>query len=260
MEFVDDNNYDSEHNLNDGINEDSKSEERHLIVNYLPQNFTDKQLYQLFSPFGPVESLKIMRDQRTGYSFGFAFVNFLYENDAKAARHALNRYQIEHKRIKISLARPCSDDIKDTNLFISGLPLTFNDEDLFRMFSAYGEILQCHLLRDKFTKLPRGLAFVRYDKRDEAFAAIRALNQSLPTGETTPIRVRLAQDHGKQKAAYIAGFRAALIQRKTKYGVTTVVERRSNRTLNDYGFGYSQDDEHLVHSTARWNGPRLGTA
>jgi RNA recognition motif-containing protein len=35
-----------------------------LIVNYLPQNMTDKDLYSLFSPFGPLDSCRIMRDYK----------------------------------------------------------------------------------------------------------------------------------------------------------------------------------------------------
>lgn len=35
---------------------------RHLIVNYLPQTFTDAELYNTFSPFGPLDSVRIMKD------------------------------------------------------------------------------------------------------------------------------------------------------------------------------------------------------
>lgn len=35
---------------------------RNLIVNYLPQNYTDRQLFNLFVSYGPIDSVKIMRD------------------------------------------------------------------------------------------------------------------------------------------------------------------------------------------------------
>lgn len=50
----------------------------------------------------------------------------------------------------------------------------------------------------------------RYERRDQAAAAINALNNYVPQGAAEPIRIRLAEDHGKQKAAYLAGFRAGL--------------------------------------------------
>lgn len=37
------------------------------------------------------------------------------------------------------------------------------------------------------------------------------LNNCIPTGCVEPIRIRLAEDHGKQKAAYLAGFQAGMI-------------------------------------------------
>lgn len=35
---------------------------RNLIVNYLPQTFTDRQLFNLFVSYGAIDSVKIMRD------------------------------------------------------------------------------------------------------------------------------------------------------------------------------------------------------
>lgn len=50
----------------------------------------------------------------------------------------------------------------------------------------------------------------RFERRDQAAAAINALNNYVPQGAEEPIRIRLAEDHGKQKAAYLAGFRAGM--------------------------------------------------
>lgn len=33
-----------------------------LIVNYIPQDMAERELFGLFTPFGPIESCKIMRD------------------------------------------------------------------------------------------------------------------------------------------------------------------------------------------------------
>ncbi len=39
---------------------------KNLIINYLPQSFTDKNLFDLFVPFGPLHSVKIMRETKVG--------------------------------------------------------------------------------------------------------------------------------------------------------------------------------------------------
>ena len=48
----------------------------------------------------------------------------------------------------------------------------------------------------------------RFDKREEANAAIEHLNGTIPHGRTNPISVKIAEEHGKQKAAYFAGWEA----------------------------------------------------
>lgn len=63
-----------------------------LIVNYIPQFATEGELLQIFAPIGTIESLKIMKDYKTGYSFGFGFVKYFKEEDAAKAIEALNGF------------------------------------------------------------------------------------------------------------------------------------------------------------------------
>lgn len=179
-----------------------------LIVNYLPQTMTEKDLYSLFITVGPLESCRVMKDFKTGYSYGFGFVNYTCEDDAARAIDTFNGYQIRNKRLKVSYARPSGEDIKDTNLYVTNLPRTITEDQLEIIFGKYGRIVQKHILRDKSYGTPRGVAFVRFDKREEAQEAIAALNNVIPEGGTEPLSVKVAEEHGKQKAAYCAGWSA----------------------------------------------------
>lgn len=42
-----------------------------LIVNYLPQDMTDREFYSLFSTTGPIESCRIMRDFKVSFFLNF---------------------------------------------------------------------------------------------------------------------------------------------------------------------------------------------
>ncbi|KAM3964046.1 LOW QUALITY PROTEIN: sex-lethal [Aphomia sociella] len=179
-----------------------------LIVNYLPQTMTEKDLYAMFMAIGPIESCRVMKDFKTGYSYGFGFVNFTREEDAARAIETFNGYQLRNKRLKVSYARPSGDDIKETNLYVTNLPRAITEDQLETIFGKYGRIVQKHILRDKSNGTPRGVAFVRFDKREEAQEAIAALNNVIPEGGTEPLSVKVAEEHGKQKAAYYAGWAA----------------------------------------------------
>jgi len=38
-----------------------------LIINYLPQNMNEKELYSLFVTIGPVESCRVMKDYKVSH-------------------------------------------------------------------------------------------------------------------------------------------------------------------------------------------------
>lgn len=171
-----------------------------LIVNYLPQDMTDRELYALFRSIGPINTCRIMRDFKTGYSFGYGFVDFASEADSQRAIKTLNGVQVRNKRLKVSLARPGGEQIKDTNLYVTNLPRTITEEQLDVIFGKYGQIVQKNILRDKLTGKPRGVAFVRFNKREEAQEAISNLSNVIPEGGSQPLTVRIAEEHGKAKA------------------------------------------------------------
>nr|NP_001027065.1 Sex lethal, isoform L [Drosophila melanogaster]NP_001162690.1 Sex lethal, isoform T [Drosophila melanogaster]NP_727162.2 Sex lethal, isoform D [Drosophila melanogaster]P19339.1 RecName: Full=Protein sex-lethal [Drosophila melanogaster]AAA28884.1 sex-linked protein [Drosophila melanogaster]AAA28922.1 Sx1 [Drosophila melanogaster]AAG22410.1 Sex lethal, isoform D [Drosophila melanogaster]AAZ52511.1 Sex lethal, isoform L [Drosophila melanogaster]ACZ95226.1 Sex lethal, isoform T [Drosophila m len=186
----------------DDLMNDPRASNTNLIVNYLPQDMTDRELYALFRAIGPINTCRIMRDYKTGYSFGYAFVDFTSEMDSQRAIKVLNGITVRNKRLKVSYARPGGESIKDTNLYVTNLPRTITDDQLDTIFGKYGSIVQKNILRDKLTGRPRGVAFVRYNKREEAQEAISALNNVIPEGGSQPLSVRLAEEHGKAKAAH----------------------------------------------------------
>ncbi|TGZ37556.1 Sex-lethal-like protein [Temnothorax longispinosus] len=187
-----------------------------LIINYLPQNMNEKELYSLFVTIGPVESCRVMKDYKTGYSYGFGFVNYAKAEDAATAISTLNGLQVQNKRLKVSFARPSGEEIKETNLYVTNLPRNITESQIDELFSKFGNIVQKNILRDKLTGLPRGVAFVRFDKREEAQEAIAQLHGTIPEGGSEPLSVKIAEEHGKQKAAYYAGWQAGYNQSRDK--------------------------------------------
>jgi protein sex-lethal len=84
---------------------------------------------------------------QTGYSYGFAFINFMTEESAARAIKCLNGYTIRGKRLKVSYARPQGDELRETNLYITNLPRTITEDQLEIIFGKYGHIVQKNILR-----------------------------------------------------------------------------------------------------------------
>ncbi|KAJ7375976.1 ELAV-like protein 1 [Desmophyllum pertusum] len=142
----------------------------------------------MFASCGSVVSCKLMRDKALGISLGYAFVN--YSNDEEAAR-SIDKFdgqQISNKKIRVSYARPSSNEIKNANLYISGLPKAISENDLKTWFGVYGTIISSKILMFENGE-SRGVGFIRFDKRTEAEAAIDALNGvSLSPGSTLAVK------------------------------------------------------------------------
>jgi RNA recognition motif-containing protein len=64
------------------------------------------------------------------------------------------------------------------NLFVGNLGSEVTHEELRRLFEAYGQVVQVHIIVDRDTGLPRGFAFVEMTNNAEAERAINALNGS----------------------------------------------------------------------------------
>lgn len=79
---------------------------RKLFVGNLPFSTEESTLQDLFAQAGPVESVRVMRDQATGRSRGFGFVEMATEDAAQAAIDKFNDAELDGRRLAVNEARP----------------------------------------------------------------------------------------------------------------------------------------------------------
>ncbi len=79
-----------------------------VYVGGLPYQTGEKELADLFTPHGQVESARIITDKFTGQSRGFGFVEMSNDDEAKAAIEALNGMELEGRTLTVNEARPQS--------------------------------------------------------------------------------------------------------------------------------------------------------
>jgi len=80
-----------------------------IYVGNLSSEVTDADLETVFSNYGKVSSVKIIRDMFTQESRGFGFVEMSNRNEAEKAIEQLNAYEIKGKKIVVNEARPRRD-------------------------------------------------------------------------------------------------------------------------------------------------------
>jgi translation initiation factor 3 subunit G len=87
-----------------------EEELRSLRVSSLSTDATEDDLRELFARFGRVERIYVARDRETGESRGFAFVTFMFHEDADKARKGLNGHRYDHLVLEVSWAKPSTRD------------------------------------------------------------------------------------------------------------------------------------------------------
>jgi len=77
-----------------------------IYVSNLNFNVGDQDLKDLFSKHGEVSSAKVINDQFTGSSRGFAFVEMPNEEEGQAAISQLNNSELSSRTISVQVAKP----------------------------------------------------------------------------------------------------------------------------------------------------------
>jgi len=81
-----------------------------IYVGNLPFDVTEEELREKFAAFGEVDSVFIPTDRYSGRPRGFAFVEMPSVSEGQAAITGLNEKTLKERTLKVSAARPRSDD------------------------------------------------------------------------------------------------------------------------------------------------------
>jgi len=88
-----------------------------IYVSNLAFNIQDEELRNLFTPFGEVNSAKVINDRDTGRSKGFGFVEMVNDSQALDAIKKRDQKSLDGRAIRVSEARPKPERSFGNNAF-----------------------------------------------------------------------------------------------------------------------------------------------
>ncbi|KAL9231722.1 hypothetical protein vseg_006913 [Gypsophila vaccaria] len=197
-----------------------KAKFTNVYVKNFAESVTDEDLAKTFSQFGKITSAVVMRDMN-GKSKCFGFVNFENANEAAEAVDALNGQSFDDKEWYVGKAqkkaereaelkqrfeqsiKEAVDKYQGANLYIKNLDDSIDDEKLKELFSQYGTITSCKVMRDS-SGLSKGSGFVAFSTPEEASRALKDMNGKMVVSK--PLYVALAQRKEDRRASLQAQF------------------------------------------------------
>ncbi|KAK7321679.1 hypothetical protein VNO77_32543 [Canavalia gladiata] len=198
----------------------NKTKFNNVYVKNLSDSTTDEDFKKIFGEYGTITSAVVMRDA-DGKSKCFGFVNFENPDDAAKAVEALNGKKFDDKEWYVGKAqkksereqelkgrfeqsiKEAADKFQGVNLYLKNLDDTISDEKLKELFSEYGTITSCKVMRDP-NGISRGSGFVAFSTPDEASRALAEMNGKMIAGK--PLYVALAQRKEERRARLQAQF------------------------------------------------------
>ncbi|KAF3789802.1 RNA-binding protein [Nymphaea thermarum] len=173
-----------------------------LFVGQVPKNMTEAQLLAMFKEVALVDEVNIIKDKATKASRGCCFVICPSRQEADKAVNACH-----NKRTLPGASSPMQVKYADGELerlehklFIGMLPKTVSEAEVSALFSTYGNIKDLQILRGS-QQTSKGCAFLKYEKKDQAVAAIEALNgKHKMEGCSVPLVVKWADTEKERQA------------------------------------------------------------
>ncbi|KAI3526812.1 hypothetical protein L1887_06075 [Cichorium endivia] len=173
-----------------------------LFVGQVPKHMTEAQLAAMFEEFALVDEVNIIKDKATRASRGCCFVICPSREEADKAVDACH-----NKRTLPGASCPLQVKYADGELerlehkiFIGMLPKNVSEGEVSALFSQYGTLKDLQILRGS-QQTSKGCAFVKYETKEQAVAAIEDLNgKHKMEGSTVPLVVKWA-DTEKERLA-----------------------------------------------------------
>ena len=172
-----------------------------LYVGDLETNINEEILFNAFSRYGKVHSLKVMRHIVTGASRGFAFVNYLNMRDALRAQEAMNGRKFFGKTLRVYLKSDYDNLDPNANVSIQNLPEGITDDEVQKLIQSPPHPFSIRLSKNE-KKENESRVHIQFEKMEDAMQLIEKLNETNYSGKKLLVELTNRKNKVFIKARY----------------------------------------------------------
>nr|CAB3448953.1 unnamed protein product [Digitaria exilis] len=203
-DFYDDNRFDRrrEYDWDERRRGDSVASSATVVVKGLSLKTNDDDLYQILAQWGPLRSVRVIKERNSGMSRGFAFIDFPTVEAARRMMEVTGENGLEIDGRNVFFEYRFHSTGPTHVLVVRGLDENADEEMLRYEFAKHAPIKDIRLVRDKFTHVSRGFAFVHFHSVEDATKALEATNGIALEKNGQVLRVAYAKStHGPASGA-----------------------------------------------------------
>ncbi|XP_062181553.1 RNA-binding protein BRN1-like [Phragmites australis] len=183
--------------------EERSRESMKLFVGQVPKHMSEAELAAMFRGVALVDEVTVIRDRATRVSRGCCFLICPSREEADKAVSAYhNKHTLPGASSPLQVKYADGElERLEHKLFIGMLPKNVTDSEMTDLFSKYGNIKDLQILRGSQQTSKAGCAFVKYETKEQAVAAIEALNgKHKIEGSSVPLVVKWADTEKERQA------------------------------------------------------------
>ncbi|KAL3517502.1 hypothetical protein ACH5RR_020091 [Cinchona calisaya] len=173
-----------------------------LFVGQVPKDMTEAQLTAMFEEFAIVDEVNIIKDKTTRASRGCCFVICPSRQEADKAVTACHNQKTLPGASSPLQVKYADGELErlEHKLFVGMLLKNVSDDEVSSLFSQYGTIKDLQILSGS-QHTSKGCAFLKYETKEQALAAIEGLNgKHMMEGSTVPLVVKWADTEKERQA------------------------------------------------------------
>ena len=209
-------------------NKEKKKHNTNLFIKNLPKDCTPKDVFELFSKFGTIDSIEL-KSAPNGECLGYGYIDFANEENAHEAIDKLNQSKFKDHTLSVSLFTPKEKRIESYGnnqnlipmLVVKKLPSDMDSVGLKNVFDIYGQIMISGIVNEPPTFLIENgkykdnieelsninrYGIVLFTKKEEAIAALNQLQSKydlmLTESDAKIIEKVRKEKHDSMKAKY----------------------------------------------------------